>query len=63
MAWAMPGRFVASRVTGGQLGVAALPPPAVHKLLSQWMIVPDGVRRVVVFGTRAVQSLGEARCW
>ena len=63
MAWAIPGRFVASRVISGRLGADEPPPPAVEKLLSQWMIVPDGVRRVVVYGTRPAKSLGEARCW
>lgn len=63
VAWAAPGRFTASPVDTGELATPRRPPRAVEKLLSQWMVLPDGVRRIAVFATQPAPSLAEARCW
>lgn len=59
LVWAAPGRFPASTPEGKE---RQAPAPAVA-LLTQWAIVPEGVRRVVVFREVPVRSRWDPRCW
>lgn len=59
VAWAEPGRFEASTSAGAPTEA----PDVAVRLLKQWAIVPDGVRRVVVYRTVSAPTRWDPRCW
>lgn len=59
LAWAAPGRFPASTPEGVEMEA----PKGAVALLTQWAIVPDSVRRVVVFREVPAKSRWDVRCW
>lgn len=61
VAWAEPGAFMHRRV-GDELPDPAPLPTAVERQLSRWMVLPAGVRRVVLFRTRLLDGGADPRC-
>lgn len=61
-AWAEPGRFRAATWSRGELTLLERIPPPAEAALARWMILPDGVRRVVILREASALSFGEARC-
>lgn len=67
-AWSEPGAFVAASWDGEELRRGSRGPKradlpsSVEKALARWMILPNGVRRVIVYQLAPAHTFAELRC-
>lgn len=59
-AWSQPGKHVAETPEGHRIAEV---PPTARKLLDLWMVMPDGVRRVVVYRHTMLTHTWDPRCF
>ncbi len=60
VAWSQPGKHVAETPEGHRIREL---PATVRKLLDLWMVMPDGVRRVVVYRYATLSHSWDPRCF
>ena len=60
VAWSEPGKHLAETPEGHRIREL---PETVRKLLDQWMVMPDGVRRVVVYRYAPLSHGWDPRCF
>jgi hypothetical protein len=63
VAWAEPGAFRSQRVDAPNASTAETLPSTVEHLLSRWMALPAGVRRIVLYRTRHLATGADPRCF